>query len=93
MRFQEAYVEGIAKLAALDIRYAEELGYRIKLLGITKRTARGIELREPTTFARELAHAVADARLRHRMQYPRVGSMRPPRSSWRPKVQGLFRST
>ncbi|TXJ10727.1 MAG: homoserine dehydrogenase, partial [Alicycliphilus sp.] len=33
------------KLAAADIKYAEQLGYRIKLLGITKRTAKGIELR------------------------------------------------
>ena len=38
-------VEGITKLQANDIRYAEELGYRIKLLGIAKRTADGIELR------------------------------------------------
>ena len=40
-----AYTEGISKLASEDIRYAEQLGYRIKLLGITKRTAKGIELR------------------------------------------------
>jgi len=38
-------VEGITKLGAQDIRYAEQLGYRIKLLGITKRTPKGIELR------------------------------------------------
>lgn len=38
-------VEGITKLTATDIRYAENMGYRIKLLGITKRTERGIELR------------------------------------------------
>src|SRR5207244_8311784 len=44
-QFDKAYVEGIAQLAAQDIRYAEQLGYRIKLLGITKRTAKGIELR------------------------------------------------
>jgi homoserine dehydrogenase len=45
VQFDKAYVEGITKLAAQDIRYAEQLGYRIKLLGITKRTASGIELR------------------------------------------------
>src|SRR5574337_1507821 len=45
MQFDKAYTEGISKLAATDIRYAEQLGYRIKLLGITKRTAQGIELR------------------------------------------------
>jgi homoserine dehydrogenase len=45
VQFDKAYVEGIAKLDARDIRYAEQLGYRIKLLGITKRVARGIELR------------------------------------------------
>jgi homoserine dehydrogenase len=45
VQFGKAYVEGIAKLAAQDIRYAEQLGYRIKLLGITKRVANGIELR------------------------------------------------
>jgi homoserine dehydrogenase len=45
VQFDKAYVEGITKLAAQDIRYAEQLGYRIKLLGITKRTTKGIELR------------------------------------------------
>ena len=45
VQFDKAYVEGIAQLAAQDIRYAEQLGYRIKLLGITKRAANGIELR------------------------------------------------
>jgi homoserine dehydrogenase len=45
VQFDKAHVEGIAKLGAADIRYAEQLGYRIKLLGITKRTAKGIELR------------------------------------------------
>ena len=50
MRFSDAYTEGIAKLTAADIRYAEELGYRIKLLGITKRTPAGIELRVHPTL-------------------------------------------
>ena len=45
VQFDKAYVEGISKLAAQDIRYAEQLGYRIKLLGITKQTGKGIELR------------------------------------------------
>jgi homoserine dehydrogenase len=44
------YTEGITKLTQEDIRYAEELGYRIKLLGITRRTAKGIELRVHPTL-------------------------------------------
>ncbi|OYD52153.1 homoserine dehydrogenase [Acidovorax kalamii] len=45
VQFDKAYVEGITKLGAADIKYAEQLGYRIKLLGITKRADKGIELR------------------------------------------------
>ncbi len=45
VQFDKAYVEGITQLGATDIKYAEQLGYRIKLLGITKRTAKGVELR------------------------------------------------
>jgi homoserine dehydrogenase len=45
VQFDKAYVEGITQLGAKDIKYAEQLGYRIKLLGITKKTAAGIELR------------------------------------------------
>lgn len=45
MQFSAAYTEGISKLTREDIQYAEELGYRIKLLGIAKRKANGIELR------------------------------------------------
>ncbi|MEO8121364.1 MAG: homoserine dehydrogenase [Rhodoferax sp.] len=45
VQFDKAYVEGITKLGAADIKYVEQLGYRIKLLGITKRTPEGIELR------------------------------------------------
>ena len=45
VQFDKAYVEGITQLAAADIKYAEQLGYRIKLLGITKRAEKGIELR------------------------------------------------
>jgi homoserine dehydrogenase len=50
MQFDRCYREGIAKLTQSDIRYAESLGYRIKLLGITKRTAAGIELRVHPTL-------------------------------------------
>jgi homoserine dehydrogenase len=50
VQFERAYVEGISKLSAIDIRYAEELGYRIKLLGITRRTEKGIELRTHPTL-------------------------------------------
>jgi homoserine dehydrogenase len=45
VQFDKAHVEGITKLEAQDIRYAEQLGYRIKLLGIAKRVATGVELR------------------------------------------------
>ena len=50
VQFDKAYVEGITGLQAADIRYAEQLGYRIKLLGITKRRAQGIELRVHPTL-------------------------------------------
>ncbi len=50
VQFDKAYVEGIVNLAATDINYAFQLGYRIKLLGITKRTAQGIELRVHPTL-------------------------------------------
>ena len=55
MQFERAYVEGISKLQSEDIRYAEQLGYRIKLLGITKRRVedgktRGFELRVHPTL-------------------------------------------
>ncbi len=59
MQFDRAYTEGISTLTADDIRYAEELGYRIKLLGITRRveardgddeTVAGIELRVHPTL-------------------------------------------
>ncbi len=45
VQFERAHVQGIRSLTATDIRYAEQLGYRIKLLGLTKRTEAGIELR------------------------------------------------
>ena len=50
MQFAKAHVEGISKLEAADIKYAEQLGYRIKLLGITKRRPDGIELRVHPTL-------------------------------------------
>ena len=50
VQFDKAYVEGITKLGATDIKYAEQLGYRIKLLGITKKTNNGIELRVHPTL-------------------------------------------
>lgn len=53
MQFDKAYLEGISKLSACDIRYAEELGYRIKLLGITRRTDKGVELRVHPTLIPE----------------------------------------
>ncbi len=50
VQFDKAHVEGITKLSATDIKYAEQLGYRIKLLGITKRREHGIELRVHPTL-------------------------------------------
>src|SRR5262247_2627604 len=50
MQLGAAYTEGIAKLTREDIHYAESLGYRIKLLGITKRAPAGIELRVHPTL-------------------------------------------
>ncbi len=50
VQFDKAYVEGITKLGSSDIKYAEQLGYRIKLLGITKRVANGVELRVHPTL-------------------------------------------
>jgi homoserine dehydrogenase len=53
MKFEQAYTEGITKLQQTDIKYAEELGYRVKLLGITKRTDKGVELRVHPTLIPE----------------------------------------
>ncbi len=50
MQFEKAYTEGISKLSKQDIEYAEQLGYRIKLLGITRRAKNGIELRVHPTL-------------------------------------------
>jgi len=53
MKFDAAYTEGITKLQQTDIKYAEELGYRIKLLGITKHSENGVELRVHPTLIPE----------------------------------------
>ncbi len=50
VQFDKAYVEGITQLEASDIKYAEQLGYRIKLLGIAKRREAGVELRVHPTL-------------------------------------------
>ena len=50
VQFDKAHVEGITALTATDIKYAEQLGYRIKLLGLTKRRDAGIELRVHPTL-------------------------------------------
>jgi homoserine dehydrogenase len=53
MQFDRAYTEGISRLTREDVRYAEELGYRIKLLGIARRAENGIELRVHPTLIPE----------------------------------------
>lgn len=50
MQFDRAHIEGISQLEAEDIRYAEQLGYRIKLLGLTRRRPNGVELRVHPTL-------------------------------------------
>lgn len=50
VQFDKAYTEGISNLASEDIVHAERLGYRIKLLGITKHRPDGIELRVHPTL-------------------------------------------
>jgi homoserine dehydrogenase len=50
MQLEKCFREGIQRLTSEDIRYAEELGYRIKLLGITKKVKKGIELRVHPTL-------------------------------------------
>jgi homoserine dehydrogenase len=50
VQFDRAHIEGITALQAVDLRYAEQLGYRIKLLGITRRRPAGIELRVHPTL-------------------------------------------
>jgi homoserine dehydrogenase len=76
MQFDKAHVEGISKLQAEDIKYAEQLGYRIKLLGITRRAADGVELRvHPTLIpARRLIANVEGAMNAVLVQGDAVGS-------------------
>ena len=53
LQFDACYTEGISKITREDVEYAEELGYRIKHLGVTKRTEEGIELRVHPTLIPE----------------------------------------
>lgn len=53
IQFDACYLEGMSKLDSRDIQYAEELGYRVKLLGITRKTSKGIELRVHPTLIPE----------------------------------------
>ena len=50
LQFDKAYTEGITKLTSADVTYAEALGYRIKHLGVARRTEKGIELRVHPTL-------------------------------------------
>jgi len=50
LEFDKVYTEGITRIATEDVVYAEELGYRIKNLGIARRSANGIELRVHPTL-------------------------------------------
>jgi homoserine dehydrogenase len=59
LQFSRAYVEGISNIDSIDVAYADKLGYRIKLLGITRRVSAGIELRvHPTLISKRrlIAH-------------------------------------
>lgn len=61
LNFEKVYTEGISKLEQQDVVFAEELGYRIKHLGIAKRTAQGIEMRvHPTLIPEEILLASVD---------------------------------
>ncbi|MFD2014518.1 homoserine dehydrogenase [Acinetobacter vivianii] len=54
LQFNKVYTEGISKITAQDVKYAEELGFRIKHLGIARRADKGIELRvHPTLIPAE----------------------------------------
>ncbi len=50
LQFERVYTEGITQVTRLDLTYAEELGYRIKLLGIARRAPQGVELRVHPTL-------------------------------------------
>jgi len=53
LKFKQAYTEGITRITRMDVQYAEELGYRLKLLGIARRTNGGVELRVHPTLIPE----------------------------------------
>jgi homoserine dehydrogenase len=53
LKFKEAYTEGITRITRMDVQYAEKLGYRLKLLGIARRTNSGVELRVHPTLIPE----------------------------------------
>lgn len=53
LKFKDAYIEGITQVSRVDVAYAEELGYRLKLLGIARRAENGIELRVHPTLIPE----------------------------------------
>ncbi|WP_415902163.1 homoserine dehydrogenase [Neptuniibacter sp. QD29_5] len=55
LQFEKAFTEGISKITREDVQYAEELGYRIKHLGITRRSGNGVELRVHPTLIPESA--------------------------------------
>ena len=76
VQFDKAHIEGISKLDATDIKYAEQLGYRIKLLGITRRRDNGVELRVHPTLvpAKRLSANVEGAMNAVLVQADAVGS-------------------
>ena len=53
LQFDKVYTEGITQITRTDVEYAEQLGYRIKSLGIARKTAKGIELRVHPTLIPE----------------------------------------
>lgn len=53
LQFNQAYTEGITRITPADVTYAEQLGYRIKLLGMTRKNAHGVELRVHPTLIPE----------------------------------------
>ncbi len=55
LQFEKAFTEGISKITREDVQYAEELGYRIKHLGISRRTEAGVELRVHPTLIPDTA--------------------------------------
>ena len=52
-QFDRCYTEGISKVTPEDVEYAEELGYRIKHLGVSRRSSKGIDLRVHPTLIPE----------------------------------------